>query len=70
MDSTNVIDGEVCVLTNVELEHTAVLGSSHSAIAFQKVGILKRGATMITGIVPDSAADRSFPQKLRSSVVR
>ena len=55
-DSTNVIDGEVCVLTNVELEHTAVLGSSHSAIAFQKVGILKRGATMITGVAPDSAA--------------
>jgi dihydrofolate synthase/folylpolyglutamate synthase len=55
-DSTNVIDGEVCVLTNVELEHTAVLGDSHSAIAFQKVGILKRGATMITGVAPDSAA--------------
>jgi dihydrofolate synthase/folylpolyglutamate synthase len=54
-DSTNVIDGEVCVLTNVELEHTAVLGNSHSAIAFQKVGILKRGATMITGVAPDSA---------------
>ena len=55
-DSTNVIDGEVCVLTNVELEHTAVLGSSHSAIAFQKVGILKPGATMISGIAPDSVA--------------
>jgi dihydrofolate synthase / folylpolyglutamate synthase len=55
-DSTNVMDGEVCVLTNVELEHTAVLGSSHSAIAFQKVGILKRGATMITGMAPYSAA--------------
>jgi dihydrofolate synthase / folylpolyglutamate synthase len=56
VDSTNVIDGEVCVLTNVGLEHTAVLGTSHSAIAFQKVGILKRGATMITGVAPDSAA--------------
>ena len=55
-DSTNVIDSEVCVLTNVELEHTAVLGTSHSAIAFQKVGILKRGAAMITGIAPDSEA--------------
>ncbi len=55
-DSTNVIDGEVCVLTNVDLEHTAVLGSSHSEIAFQKVGILKRGATMIAGVAPDSAA--------------
>jgi dihydrofolate synthase / folylpolyglutamate synthase len=55
-DSTNVIDGEVCVLTNVGLEHTAVLGTTHAAIAFQKVGILKSGATMITGVPPDSAA--------------
>jgi dihydrofolate synthase/folylpolyglutamate synthase len=46
----------VCVLTNVDLEHTAVLGSSHSKIALQKVGILKRGATMITGVAPNSAA--------------
>ena len=53
VDSTN---GEVCVLTNVGLEHTAVLGTNHAAIAFQKVGILKRGATMITGVAPDSAA--------------
>ena len=38
------------------LEHTAVLGTTHAAIAFQKVGILKCGATMITGVVPDCAA--------------
>jgi dihydrofolate synthase / folylpolyglutamate synthase len=72
MDSTNVIDGEVCVLTNVELEHTAILGSSHSAIAFQKVGILKRGATMITGIAPDSAGGQivsAEAQKLGCPVV-
>ena len=56
VDSTNVIDGEVCLLTNVGLEHTAVLGTTHAAIAFQKVGILKCGATMITGVVPDCAA--------------
>jgi dihydrofolate synthase / folylpolyglutamate synthase len=71
-DSTNVIDGEVSVLTNVELEHTAVLGNSHSAIAYQKVGILKRGATMITGLAPDSAAGQIVcgeAQKLGCPVV-
>src|ERR1700757_976013 len=71
-DSTNVIDGEVCVLTNVDLEHTAVLGRSHSEIAFQKVGILKRGATMITGVAPNSAAGQivcAEAQKLGCSLV-
>jgi dihydrofolate synthase/folylpolyglutamate synthase len=65
VDSTNVIDGEVCVLTNIGLEHTAVLGTSHSAIAFQKVGILKRGATMITGVAPDSAAGQVVSEEAR-----
>ena len=27
-DSTNVIDGDVAVLTNVDLDHTAVLGTT------------------------------------------
>src|SRR5260370_27376145 len=69
---TNVIDGEVCVLTNVGLEHTAVLGTSHAAIAFQKLGILKRGATMIPGVAPDSAAGQivcAEAQKLGCPVV-
>jgi len=55
-DSTNVVDGEVAVLTNVGLEHTAVLGTSHAAIAGQKVGILKPGATLVTGVALDSEA--------------
>ena len=63
VDSTNVIDGEVCVLTNVGLEHTAVLGTTHAAIAFQKVGILKHGATMITGVVPDCAAGQVIAEE-------
>jgi dihydrofolate synthase / folylpolyglutamate synthase len=65
VDSTNVIDGEVCVLTNVGLEHTAILGTSNSAIAFQKVGILKPGATMITGVAPDSAAGKVISEAAR-----
>jgi dihydrofolate synthase / folylpolyglutamate synthase len=49
--------------TNVGLEHTAVLGTTHAAIAFQKVGILKRGATMITGVVPDCAAGQVIAEE-------
>jgi dihydrofolate synthase/folylpolyglutamate synthase len=55
-DSTNVIDAEVAVITNVELEHTEVLGSTRSAIAREKVGILKKGAVLITPIPTDDAA--------------
>lgn len=53
LDSTNVIDGEVCVLTNVDLEHTEVLGHTRAAIAGEKVAIVGAGATLVTGASPD-----------------
>lgn len=43
-DSTNVIDSSVAVLTNVDLDHTAVLGPTVSAIASDKVGIYRHDA--------------------------
>ncbi len=55
LDSTNVVDGEVCVVTNIDLEHTAILGSTRAAIAAEKAGILKPGCTAVTGVAPDDA---------------
>ena len=55
-DSTNIVFGEVAVITNVELEHTEVLGSTREAIAAEKVGILKAGATLVTTLGPNEPA--------------
>lgn len=52
LDSTNAIYGEVCVLTNVELEHTNVLGPTRRHIAAEKVGIVKPGSVLITALEP------------------
>jgi dihydrofolate synthase/folylpolyglutamate synthase len=52
LDSTNVVDGEVAIVTNVDLEHVQVLGGTRAAIAREKGGIVKRGATLVTGVVP------------------
>ncbi len=46
-DSTNVIDGDVTVLTNVDLDHTAVLGPTIGDIAKDKVGIFRPDAVAI-----------------------
>lgn len=46
-DSTNVVDGDVTVLTNVDLDHTAVLGDTIGAIARDKVGIFRPEATAV-----------------------
>ena len=48
-DATNVVDGSSAVVTNVALDHTAMLGPDRLAIAKEKVGIIKEGATVVTG---------------------
>jgi len=48
-DSTNVVDGEVAVITTIGLDHTAVLGSTPEEIATDKSGIIKPGSTAILG---------------------
>jgi dihydrofolate synthase/folylpolyglutamate synthase len=55
LDSTNVVFGEVCVITNIDLEHTNVLGHTRTAIAREKAGIVKRGSTLVTTLWPDPA---------------
>jgi dihydrofolate synthase / folylpolyglutamate synthase len=58
LDSTNVVEGEVAVITNVELEHTEVLGATRAAIAREKAGILKPGATLVTTLEAGDEAGR------------
>ena len=73
LDSTNIVDGEIAVVTNIALEHTEILGNTRAAIAREKVGILKHGAVLITTLSPDDEAGRvlqSRAEKLGSRVKR
>ena len=58
LDSTNIVDGEIAIVTNIELEHTEILGNTRAAIAGEKVGILKPGAVLITTLDADDEAGR------------
>lgn len=55
-DATNVIDGDVAVVTPIDLDHTDRLGETHSEIATEKAGIIKQGATVIMAQQPVDAA--------------
>lgn len=48
-DATNVADGVVAVLTNIGHDHTDGKGDWRAAIAGEKVGIVKEGATFVCG---------------------
>jgi dihydrofolate synthase/folylpolyglutamate synthase len=68
LDATNVWDGGVAVLTNVDLDHTDRLGTTIPAIAHEKAAIIKRGDRAVTGAGPEAlpvirarAADMGAP---------
>jgi dihydrofolate synthase/folylpolyglutamate synthase len=48
-DSTNVADATVAVVTNVDLDHTEVLGPTREHIAVEKAGIVKPGSSLVLG---------------------
>jgi dihydrofolate synthase/folylpolyglutamate synthase len=55
-DATNIADGAVAVITPVAVDHTAYLGDTVAAIATEKAGIIKPGATAVLARQPDEAA--------------
>ncbi|MGH3104538.1 MAG: Mur ligase family protein, partial [Gaiellaceae bacterium] len=54
LDATNVLAARVVLLTNVALEHTAVLGETREAIAAEKLAVVAPGAT---AVLPDREFD-------------
>jgi dihydrofolate synthase / folylpolyglutamate synthase len=48
-DATNVADGQVCVITNVGLDHADYAGPTLADIAREKSGIIKPGSTVVIG---------------------
>lgn len=57
LDSTNVVRPEVAVITSVGLDHTQILGATLREIAWEKAGIIKPGVPVVTGPLPEAAAD-------------
>jgi len=49
LDATNIINPEVAAITNVDMEHSDLLGKNLRAIAKEKAGIIKIGTKAITG---------------------
>lgn len=53
-DATTVVCPELAILTNVALDHQAILGDTIEAIAGEKVGIAKANVSLLIGDLPES----------------
>lgn len=49
LDSTNIIKPDLCVITNISYDHTALLGDTLGKIALEKAGIIKRRVPVVIG---------------------
>jgi len=64
LDATNVGSPIVSIITNIERDHEAILGSRITDIAFEKAGIIKRDGILI------SAEEKSAALKVLASECR
>lgn len=71
-DATNIINSRVAVVTNVDLEHTDVLGKTISKIAWEKAHIIKKGCSAIGGNLNEEALtvirDRCANENVESKI--
>ncbi len=49
LDSTNIVNSDVVLITNIGLDHQNILGNSLSEIANEKAGIIKENSIFIKG---------------------
>jgi dihydrofolate synthase/folylpolyglutamate synthase len=49
LDATNVVDPLLTVITNIDIEHSGILGKTHARIAAEKGGIIKTGVPCVVG---------------------
>lgn len=55
LDSTNVVDPEISVITSISLDHQQQLGETIEKIATEKAGIIKPGKPVVIGWLPEAA---------------
>lgn len=57
LDATNIINPIVSIITNIDLDHTQILGNTIEEIALEKAGIIKENSLVITAEKKKSALE-------------
>lgn len=78
LDSTNIIQPEASIITNISMDHANILGDTLEAIAGEKAGIIKKDTPVILGdiaknllpIFSTKAAENNSPLTLALTKVK
>jgi dihydrofolate synthase/folylpolyglutamate synthase len=70
LDSTNIISPILSVITNIGLDHVAILGDTLEKIAFEKAGIIKPSIPIVIGeTLPETISVFESSAKAQNSTV-
>lgn len=72
LDSTNVVDPLLAIITNISLEHQDYLGDTLEEVALEKAGIIKKGRGIVTAATQPKVLDllRRVSLKKRAPLLR
>ena len=61
LDAVNIIDADCCVITSIDIDHTAILGKDRESIGREKAGIMRAGRPVIVSdpVPPQSVLDHA-----------
>ncbi len=65
LDSTNILQPDLCVITNISFDHMEYLGNTLEAIAGEKAGIIKPGIPVVIGET-QAETKQVFKEKART----
>ena len=57
LDSTNIINPILSIITNISIDHTKFLGNNITDIAYEKAGIIKPGIPVVIGETQEEIKD-------------
>ena len=62
LDATNICSPEICLITNIGLDHQQFLGNDRRTIAGEKAGIIKAGVPVVV-VEKDPQTEEAFTEK-------
>lgn len=64
LDSVNVVDSDVAVITNIDIDHTDYLGNTREAIGLEKAGIMRANTPCVCGDINPPKTIAQTAQKI------
>lgn len=66
LDATNIIDADIAVITTIDLDHQAFLGTDRESIGFEKAGIMREKQVVVVGDLDTPQSILNHANKLQA----